>query len=189
MASDDAGVWQGESLTGRLLISRPDMADPNFDGTLTLVLEHDEHGAIGIIINRLTGTTVDEAFPQWSGLVDEPSMIFHGGPVEPNAVIALGWGAALGGELGLGLTSIDVDDDMNLLISAGLERVRFFAGYAGWGEGQLDYELEVGAWWVVDATIDDVFTDDPERVWTMVLRRQGGELAWFAHLPADPSLN
>ncbi len=177
------------SLAGSILVSRPELADPNFDGTLTLLLEHNEDGALGVIINRPSDLSVADAFPDWADVVAEPSAIFAGGPVERDGVIALGWGASLAGELALGLASVDLSEQVPLARAAGLERLRIFAGYAGWAAGQLEGELATGAWWVVAATTDDVFRPDPENIWSSVLRRSGGELAWYAHLPTDASLN
>jgi putative transcriptional regulator len=74
-------------------------------------------------------------------------------------------------------------------IPTSLTQLRVFAGYAGWGAGQLESELSAGAWWVVDAAADDVFSDEPEMLWQRVLRRQGGRLALVAAYPADPMLN
>ncbi|MEZ5377625.1 MAG: YqgE/AlgH family protein [Acidimicrobiales bacterium] len=177
------------SLAGSFLISRPELADPNFDGTLTLILEHDEDGALGVVINRPTEVLVAEAYPGWDSVAEAPAVIFQGGPVETDSLIALGWGERMDGDLPLGLTSVDLEEQVPLVVADGLEKLRIFAGYAGWGGGQLEGELANGAWWVVPCLRDDVFLADPERLWAMVLRRNGGEMAWFAHYPKDPSLN
>ena len=70
-----------------------------------------------------------------------------------------------------------------------IEQLRIFAGYAGWGPGQLEEEMELGAWWAIEAEPGDVFSDDPADLWKRVLRRQGGVLAIAAASPLDPSLN
>jgi putative transcriptional regulator len=67
--------------------------------------------------------------------------------------------------------------------------VRIFRGYAGWGPGQLEGEIESGAWLVLDAEPDDVFAAEPDELWRSVLRRQGGRLAWLASAPDDLSAN
>lgn len=177
------------SLAGCFLVSRPELADPNFDGTLTLLLEHDEHGALGVIVNRPSDLAVVDAFPDWVDVVDAPAVIFDGGPVEQDGIIALGWGPQLAGELALGLESVDLGEQVPLVVATGVERLRIFGGYAGWAGGQLEGELATGAWWVVQATVDDLFRPDPENTWARVLRRNGGELAWYAHLPTDASMN
>jgi putative transcriptional regulator len=177
------------SLAGSLLVSRPESADPNFGGTLTLLLEHSTEGALGVIINRPTDLLVADTLPEWSDLVDPPGCIFSGGPVETDGLIALGWGHAMPGQLALGLASIDLTEQVPLALATGVERVRIFAGYAGWAGGQLEGEMATGAWWVVPANVDDVYGSDPENLWARVLRRNGGEMAWYAHVPPDPSLN
>jgi len=71
----------------------------------------------------------------------------------------------------------------------GLRRARVFAGYAGWGPGQLEGELDEGSWIVEPALPTDVFTDDPEALWGAVLRRKGPRFALLASMPFDPSMN
>jgi putative transcriptional regulator len=136
---------------------------------------------------------VRETIEDWADLTAAPSVVFGGGPVEPTAVVALGvatpvatpdTGAAILGRVRL----VDLDQDPSLAASE-LERVRIFAGYAGWAPDQLEDELDQGAWFALDAEPDDVFTEDPEGLWHAVLRRQPGELRLLATYPADPSLN
>ncbi len=184
----------GRSFAGDLLVSRPDMTDPNFDGTLTFLLEHGDDGAVGIMLNRPSGLAVADAFPGWTDLTPPPSCVFVGGPVQTNAIIALGRyrpDAVASDALGLpgDLVSVDLDEQPALARADGLTDLRIFAGYAGWGAGQLEGEIANDAWWVVPGFASDVFTDRPESLWTEVLRRNGGDLRWFAHLPSDPSSN
>jgi putative transcriptional regulator len=83
---------------------------------------------------------------------------------------------------------VDLDADP-VLATTDLEHVRVFAGYAGWAPGQLETEIDLGAWFTVDAEPVDVFTDDPDGLWQRVLRRQPDELALFATYPSDPTTN
>ncbi len=177
------------SLSGRILIARPELHDPNFDATLTLILEHSDEGALGLVLNRPSGLTMDDAFPDWHELTAHPEVVFAGGPVDLDALIALGRSAECDGVLALGAHSVDLDTQPTLAAAEGIVQVRVFAGYAGWASGQLEGEIANHNWWVVDASIEDLFTDDPDRLWAKVLQRQGGELAWYAHFPLDPSLN
>lgn len=184
----------GRSYAGDLLVSRPDMTDPNFDGTITFLLEHGDDGAVGVMLNRPSELAISDAFPAWSDLAPTPSCVFVGGPVQTNAIIALGRyrpdaPARATLDLPAGLTSVDLDEQPALARADGLTDVRIFAGYAGWGPGQLESEIANDAWWVVPGFEADVFTDKPESLWADVMGRNGGELRWFAHLPADPSIN
>jgi putative transcriptional regulator len=86
------------------------------------------------------------------------------------------------------LGTLDLEQDPDDL-SLGVEAIRVFAGYAGWGPGQLEREIDAGAWFVVPARPEDVMSDNPESLWKRVLRRQGGELAVVSLFPSDPSLN
>jgi putative transcriptional regulator len=125
--------------------------------------------------------------------MSDPGVVFVGGPVTPNAVICLGrtrsdaeidgW-APLSGGLG----SVDLSCDA-LDLAPAMEGLRMFAGYAGWSPGQLEGELRLGGWIVVDAEPGDPFCTEPDRLWGAVLRRQGGELALLHTFPADPALN
>jgi len=182
--------WQ----TGRLLVATPALEDANFTRSVILVLDHDDDGALGVVLNRASDLTVDETVVGWGDLVGVPPVVFGGGPVEPTAVVALGRArVAVPGDQGFSdrldrVQLVDLGDDP-ALAAAHLERVRVFAGYAGWGPGQLEGEIDAGAWFTVDAEPGDVFTHDPDRLWQSVLRRQPDELALFATFPADPSLN
>ena len=182
--------WQ----TGRLLVATPALEDPNFERAVVLILDHDEDGALGVVLNRISDLAVDEALSGWVDLVAAPPVVFGGGPVEPTAIVALGRATAnVPAETGLSprldrIRLVDLGDDP-VLAAADLERVRVFAGYAGWGPGQLETEVDVGAWFTVDADPADVFTSDPDRLWHRVLRRQPDELALFSTFPADPSQN
>lgn len=177
------------SLAGRILVARPDLPDPRFHATMMLLLEHGAEGALAVVLNRPSAVPMADAFPDWEELGSDPKMIFAGGPVDGDALIALGKPSHHTGDLVLGAHPVDLDQQPTLVEAEGVSEVRIFAGYAGWDPGQLEGELEADAWWVVDATIDDLFTDDPDGLWARVMRRQRGNLAWYAHFPIDPNLN
>lgn len=183
---------------GRLLVATPALGDPNFARAVVLLLEHNAAGSLGVIINRPTELPVAEILGPWSELVSSPDVVFQGGPVGLDGALALaaldgrakvgdrepsGWRRVFG-ELGL----VDLDAAPELL-AGDLSAVRIFAGYAGWGAGQLADELADEAWIVVDSLPLDAFSDRPERLWSDVLRRQDGELAFVATCPADPRMN
>lgn len=166
---------------GRLLVAAPPLGDPNFDRTVIYMLEHNEHGALGLVINR-ESALIDQAFENWLPYVASPSAVFAGGPVQPEAFIALG--RTDHDEI----EPVELDRDP-LLVDPAPRAVRIFHGYAGWGAQQLDGELESGIWIVTPATIDDVFTDRPSELWTTVLSRQPGRVSWMASAPCDISAN
>jgi putative transcriptional regulator len=185
------------SFAGRLLVANPRLPDPNFDRTVVLVLAHGGDGALGVVLNRPSDAALEEALPRWDRLAASPGVMFIGGPVNPTAAICLGRsrvrrssGDALGGwepvtpEIG----TVDLDGDPDDLQLA-LQDVRVFAGYAGWAAGQLEEEVNMEAWWVLDAVVDDVFGDQPEDLWRRVLRRQRGPLVFVASYPDDPTMN
>jgi putative transcriptional regulator len=172
-----------ESLGGKLLIASPGMTD-YFHRTVILVVEHSGEGAFGLVLNRPSETTVGEASPELAELVGGEHLLHVGGPVQPNAVTAIGEHPdpsdatkLIVGTVGM----VDLDDPPEL------RRLRVFAGYAGWSAGQLDDELEEDAWIVADAHPDDPFGGGD--LWSEVLARKGGEYVLLARMPPDPSVN
>jgi putative transcriptional regulator len=172
-----------ESLSGNLLIASPSMPD-YFHRTVILVVEHSDEGAFGLVLNRPSGTSVGEASPELAELIGEEHLIHVGGPVQPNAVTAVGDHSdpAAATKLIVGAVGmVDLDDPPDL------NRLRVYVGYAGWAAGQLDGELEQESWIVEDAHPDDPFREGD--LWSEVLARKGGEFALLARMPADPSVN
>ncbi|MFC5906663.1 YqgE/AlgH family protein [Streptacidiphilus monticola] len=189
-------MTEAVSLTGRLLVATPALTDPNFDRAVVLLLDHDEEGSLGVVLNRPTPVTVGSVLEPWAALAGEPPVVFQGGPVGLDSALALavvpgeqpeeellGWRRVHGA---IGLVDLEAPPE---LLAAELGSLRVFAGYAGWSPGQLEDELLEGAWYVVDSEPGDVFAPEPERLWRSVLRRQRGALALVATYPDDPSLN
>jgi putative transcriptional regulator len=178
-----------------LLVATPALLDPNFVRSVVLMLEHNEDGAVGVVLNRPSELTTAEALSAWESVSAPPKVVFVGGPVQPGGVIGLAEvtshpsvpteGVTV---LWPGLGTVDLDADPST-IASGLGRVRCYAGYSGWGPLQLEGELATGSWFVVDADSADTWTVYPERLWTDVLRRQPGRIAQFAHCPLDPAVN
>jgi putative transcriptional regulator len=183
-------MWLVQSLKGHLLIAGPGLTDPNFRRTVVLVGEHSEEGALGVILNRAGDATVDEAVPELGLLVDGDRPVHVGGPVQPSAIVVLAefvepeQAGALVLE-SVGFLPAEVDPDT----IGELRRARVFAGYAGWGPGQLDGELGDGSWIVEPALTEDVFTSEPDDLWSAVLRRKGGPFGLLALMPPEPALN
>jgi putative transcriptional regulator len=180
------------SLKGQLLIASPSIHDPNFRRTVVYMTEHGDDGAMGLVLNRAAQTTIADAVPELGWLADGAAIVHVGGPVSPQSVVVLAEFAeprlsALLVEDDLGFVPAEVDDHEAL--AAALRRTRVFAGHAGWGPGQLDAEMEEESWIVAPARREDVFTDQPDELWSAVLRRQGDKYALLATMPIDPSLN
>ncbi|MFG1805865.1 YqgE/AlgH family protein [Streptomyces sp. NPDC049040] len=187
------------SLTGRLLVATPKLADPNFDRAVVLLLDHDAEGSLGVVLNRPTPVGVGDVLQNWAALAVLPQVVFQGGPVSLDSALGLavvpgeprpgepvevlGWRRVHGA---IGLVDLEAPPE---LLAAELGSLRIFAGYSGWGPGQLERELVDGAWYVVESEPGDVSAPDPERLWRSVLRRQRNELAMVATYPDDPSLN
>ncbi|MDO9378695.1 MAG: YqgE/AlgH family protein [Nocardioidaceae bacterium] len=185
------GGW----LTGRLLLASPSLEEPTFRRAVILLLDHDEGGALGVILNRPTDADLEAVLPGWSAVAAGPVTVFEGGPVGAEAALAvgvleegvedepLGW-RPMYGRVGL----VDLDAPVAAVEDA-LAGVRVFAGYAGWSPGQLEEELASGSWLVARSDDHDVLSPHPDDLWRGVLRRQDGELRLLASYPDDPSMN
>ncbi len=177
--------------TGRLLVALPVLDDPNFARSVVLVIEHDEDGALGLVLNRPTTTRIEDVLEGWSLLAAEPANLYGGGPVEPSAVVGLAVAdprATAGFAITGRIRTVDPTDDP-MTLAGEVERARIFAGYAGWAPGQLEGELAQGAWLVVEAEADDVVSERPDELWHTVLGRQPGAARLMANFPDDPRLN
>jgi putative transcriptional regulator len=174
-----------DTLRGRLLVAAPILSDPNFHRTVVLVAEHGEEGAMGLVLNRPTDTPVGDALPELAPLAGEDDPVYVGGPVALESVLAIAEldDPADASELLFGTVGFVQEADVPVL------RGRIFVGYAGWSAGQLEAELEEESWLVLPAEPDDLFSDDPDGLWSAVLRRQGGPYALLSLMPVDPSLN
>ncbi len=173
------------------------LLDPNFDRTVILMLEHNDEGALGLVLNRPSSIDVADGFEAWADWSRPPACLFVGGPVQPEAAfcVALVGGSDVRALPTDGLAPIVARlavadlDRTPMWIPAEIEAARIFCGYAGWTAGQLERELREEAWFVVDAEDGDVFVAEPDTLWHDVLRRQRGALQWVANFPDDPSEN
>jgi len=178
-----------ESLAGKLIISSPSLVDPNFRRTVVLMTHHDEEGAVGLVLSRPSELQIADAVPDLGDLPYADDVVYVGGPVQPEAVVVL----------------VELDEpreDAELIVGRvaymppgidtwelGASRARVFAGYSGWGPGQLESELAETAWIVARAEAEDVFAPDPDELWRTVLQRKGGMYSLIATMPYDPSRN
>ncbi len=180
-----------ETLKGQLLLASPALFDPNFRRTVVLVTEHNEEGAAGLVLNRRSDTAVAEAVPDLAPLVEDEARVYVGGPVQQEAVLCL---AEFDDPDDAAMLVVDHvgfipgDGDFGLL-AGGTRRARVFAGYAGWGPGQLEAELEASSWIVEDGARFDLFADPDSDLWGSILRAKGGVYRLLALMPADPSAN
>jgi putative transcriptional regulator len=179
-----------ENLRGNLLISSGGLYDPNFRHTVVLVGEHNEDGALGVVLNRALDVSVEQALPSLIDLVPSEEPLFEGGPVQPETPVVLAEFAdpeladmLVFGSVGF-LVSVVTPD-----IAPGILRARVFAGYSGWGAGQLEAEMAVDSWIIEPARVDDVFTQDPDLLWSGVLERKGPKYRQLSRMPYDPSMN
>lgn len=190
---------EDETLGGRLLAASPQLGDPNFRRTVVLIVEDDpDEGTLGVVLNRPTEVPLDQVLESWTPLASGPPVVFRGGPISPNSALALalanggdepvGWRSLDGTPMMARLGLIDLGAPPELLAD-GITSMRVFAGYAGWGAGQLKDEIEAGAWFVLPGDPQDAFAADPSVLWREVLRRQGGDLAMVATFPEDPAWN
>lgn len=181
---------------GMLLVATPTLLDPNFAGSVVMLLESDNNGALGVILNRPSMLPVGGVLSQWAGVASDPDVLFKGGPVGPDGALGvarlrdpesdsapLGYRAV---EDNFGIINLDTPVD---LLADALADLRIFVGYAGWDADQLLGEIAEGSWYVVPGGPADVFCVDVHRLHHEVLRRQPGELAWRLTRPLDPEQN
>ena len=179
---------------GIFLVASPALRDPNFRQTVVLLCEHSDEGALGFVVNRPTAMGLSEVLPQIPVLEGQRHVLFSGGPVQTNQVMVLYRlqnlpdgshhvfdGVFLGGDFSL--------LDQILTSESTTERFRAYAGYSGWGPGQLENEMQSGSWITLPADPALVFETDPAKVWAEILRSLGEPFRIYAEMPFDPNLN
>lgn len=177
---------------GMLLLAEPFLGDPFFSRSVVLIIEHNEEGSFGLIINKEVPVKPAEAI---SSLGNYEGKVFVGGPVQPRSIFYL---HTLGQRLAGSLPVIDHlywgGDAMQLnqMIMKGEVKpgeVRFFLGYSGWSPGQLQDELKRDSWLVTKASADFLLNTPPRHLWKALLQRMGGKYAYWINFPTDPLLN
>ncbi|MDQ6687772.1 MAG: YqgE/AlgH family protein [Actinomycetota bacterium] len=183
-----------EPAAGRLLVAAASLTDPNFARVLVLLLNCDDEGCLGVVVNRATTTAVEAVLPLWAPKVCPPEVLYAGGPVETDSALGVATLSGRGPEpigwrpLFESTGLVDLDTPTEVIEQADAQ-LRIYVGYAGWGAGQLEGEIARGDWHVVPAEPEDLYASDPDHLWGTVLRRQGGDLAWLATMPVDAQLN
>jgi putative transcriptional regulator len=181
---------------GTLLLANTDLLEPTFRRSVIYVVEHNDGGTLGVVLNRPSEMAVHNVLPQWADLVAKPKSMFIGGPVKRDAALCLGIlrvGVDPEGMTGLRhvagrIVMVDLDADPEQIGSA-VEGVRIFAGYSGWTIGQLESEIERNDWIVLSALPSDVLVQPRVDLWARVLRRQPLPLAMLATHPIDLNRN
>ena len=180
--------------SGMLLVATPALQDPNFVDTVVLLLDVTDDGALGVVLNRPSQVLVADVLEPWSDVVAAPEVLFRGGPVGTDGALAVarlrdpdeppvGWRPVAGP---VGMVDLDTPSE---LVDGSLAAMRVFAGYAGWGVGQLSSEVEEGSWYVVSGEAGDAFRGETSGLRRDVMRRQPGMLAWHVNRPVDPDMN
>ncbi len=181
-----------EPSSGILLIADPFLKDPNFLRSVVFLCEHKEDGSFGFVLNRQFEITLEELIPELAGY---QLPVYYGGPVQLDSIHFLHQypeeipggkeilkGVYWGGEF-------DAVVDLVKKSTTNLDKIRFFIGYSGWSEGQLETELKEKTWLTVKATRKLVFHHDYEQLWKDSLKHMGGDYEMMANFPIDPQLN
>ena len=179
--------------SGCLLLSEPFLQDENFVRSVILLCENNENGAFGLVLNKLSILKVSDLLDDVDFLDLE---VYVGGPVEQNTLHFIYHGepilqgsVALASDLWWGG---DFDEFVQKFKKGllDLSNFRFFIGYSGWSEGQLDEELSSNTWIVCDsAYADSIFRSSPDDLWRVLLKNMGGDFQVLANYPIDPRLN
>lgn len=178
---------------GCLLISSPTLQDSNFSRTVVLLCAHDAQGSMGLVLNRPTNFSLSEALVGVSHPTTEK--LFWGGPVQEDRVTILQrttQGTTSQHRIAADIEFGDEQDFLRETEGSSLttsKRFRMFAGYAGWGEGQLQEELDQCGWLIAPAAAELVFDTAPKTIWSAALHRLGPEFAHLASMPRDPRVN
>jgi putative transcriptional regulator len=169
---------------GQLLVATPLLQDPNFLRTVVYLFSTTD-GTAGVILNRPSEIPVSAILATWATAAANPAVVHFGGPVAMEHAIALSLSERTEAGAG-GIEIIDLESDPADVAPGS---IRVFSGYAGWGRGQVEQEIEDSSWFVVDSTAHDLVDADPSRLWKTVLSRQRPPINRFANYPDDPYLN
>lgn len=181
------------SIQGSLLVASPHLPDPNFYRSVVLMVEHNEEGAMGLVLNRVSDTSLRTVWESVENAdCNSEQYLFVGGPVD-GPLMALHADPSLEGFPVIPGINFTTDrDSLKTLATRPTHDYRIFSGYAGWGPGQLDAELEVGGWLVSPGDAEDVLGDEDE-LWKRITHAIGDRITRQAirsrHVPADPQAN
>jgi len=182
-----------ESLRSQLLVAVPNLGDPNFHRSVVLMIQHDEDGALGVVLNHRSTMTLADV---WEQISDEPcdseELINLGGPVQGLVLALHSSEDCADNEVLPGVYLAMQPESINKIVQRQEHPFRIFVGYSGWGEGQLEDELAAGGWLTAPAKPEHLFHDD-EDLWKTVAESIGHNALFkslsIAQMPDDPSLN
>ncbi|MBZ0204469.1 MAG: YqgE/AlgH family protein [Ignavibacteria bacterium] len=177
---------------GKILISEPFLNDPNFKRTIILLTEHSEEGSVGFVLNKPTEYKINKVIEDFP---DFDSVVYYGGPVQLNTLQFIYRGENLienSIEIMPGLFWGGSFDILKTLIEANAvspNDFRFFIGYSGWDDGQIEEEMNINSWIVTETSIDNIFSEEPDKLWREILKSMGKKFAILASFPENPSVN
>lgn len=179
-----------QHLTGKLLIASARLVDPNFAQSVVLIVQHEENGALGLILNRPLETTIQQACEQALEMTCTIDDVLHqGGPCEGPLMVLHDQPAEGQVEVLPGVYFTTDKSEIESLLTRPDADTRFFVGYAGWAPGQLEAEMETGSWLTADPTRDHVFSD-AEKLWqNLMAKLTVGRWIDPNRMPDDPSVN
>ena len=201
--TDSSGTLVPASLDGYFLISETELMDPNFNQTVVLIINHNEEGAFGLVLNRPAGASLSDVVDELSDCDAGEATLFIGGPVEQQYLFTLHSGLPERATSKYSSSPTDgivfepvfgsIEEYLQNEWPGSPEQHRpsfnFYLGYAGWGPGQLEHEIAEDAWLVIPADSKIVFNDDPTEGWNAALTKKGGLYRIIAQTGFKPSLN
>jgi len=178
--------------SGKILLAEPFMLDPNFKRSTVLLCEHNEQGSLGFIMNKPLEVRITELIADFPDFETE---VFFGGPVQTDTVHYLhNLGSLLEDSIPVcpGVYWGGNFEKLKFLISSQLvdpQQIRFFIGYSGWSEGQLEDEMTYGSWILADMHANYLFKSSPDELWRQVMYNKGRNYTVISEMPEDMSLN
>lgn len=172
---------------GSLLVATPLITLPPFKKAVIFLSEHDESGAVGVILNAPSQLSVADVLPDLAPLASPPAVVHVGGPVQTDSAVVLAQATSLDFARGTALTDVGIIDPSDPPPDA--SNLRVYAGFSGWDAGQLEDEMTEGSWWVVPAAAQDVFAAETIDMWQRCVRRLKGRQSLYATYPDDPLTN
>lgn len=176
---------------GRVLISQPGLFDQYFKRSVIVLVEHNDKGTVGFVLNSLVDINLQELMPDFP---DFPAMVSVGGPVDPNTIhfihtvgdlipesVQILDGLYWGGDF-------DTMKDLVVRKVISTSQIRFFLGYSGWGEGQLDDELEENSWIVAELDLVQIMAGGND-LWNRAVKQMGPKYKSWTIFPENPTLN